>query len=54
MVRNRSGLPRAFLSRRRFARMEVNIPLLIHGFRSALLYMFSVCSGSDQYFVTVH
>ena len=36
----RFGLLCAFFSRRRFARMEVYIPGVIHGLRSALLYMF--------------
>ena len=31
-----------FFSRRRFARMEVNIPGVIYGLWSALLYMFLV------------
>ena len=35
MVRYRSGLLRAFFSRRRFARMQVNIPGVVHGSRSA-------------------
>ena len=42
MMRNRSGLFHTFFSRDSFALLEVNIPWVIHGFRSALLYMFLV------------
>ena len=42
---NRWVILRAFFSRRRFALMEVNINWVIHGFQSALLYMFLVRGG---------
>ena len=50
MVRYQSGLLHTFFSRRRFAWMEVNIPGINHGLRSALLYMFYFA----VYFIILH